>query len=142
VPNTNSRFCLVGGVDVDGDGVDNVNDDDDDGDLLPDVLEQQFGTNVLLADSDGDKVADGFEYRSALDLNSIALPFPGKRPYPNPLDSSDAGADFDGDGLRLHEEFRAWNATGRPFPLSYSDGDQTTGPATSPTTSRTPTPTA
>ncbi len=130
VPNTNSRFCLVGGVDVDGDGVDNIHDDDDDGDLLADVIEQQFGTNVLLADSDGDKVPDGFEYQSALDLNSIALPFPGKRPYPNPLDKADADTDFDGDGLKLREEFRAWNATGRPQPLSYSDGSQRTGGGT------------
>lgn len=127
VPNTNSRFCLVGGVDVDGDGVDNINDDDDDGDLLPDVVEQRFDTNVLLADSDGDKVPDGFEHQSALDLNSVALPFPGKRPYPNPLDGTDAAIDFDGDGLRLREEFRAWNVTGRPVPLSYSDGLQRSG---------------
>jgi hypothetical protein len=127
VPNTNSRFCLVGGVDVDGDGIENATDDDDDGDLMLDVLEQRFGTNVLLADSDGDKVPDGFEYLSALDLNSVALPFPGKRPYPNPLDKEDADADFDGDGMKLAEEFRAWNATGRPLPLSYSDGNQRTG---------------
>jgi hypothetical protein len=127
VPNTNSRFCLVGGVDVDGDGVDNMHDDDDDGDLLPDVDEQRFGTNVLLADSDGDKVPDGFEYQSALDLNSVALPFPDKRPYPNPLDKQDGNTDFDGDGMKLFEEFRAWNVTGRPVPLSYSDGTQRTG---------------
>jgi hypothetical protein len=130
VPNTNSRFCLVGGVDVDGDGVDNINDDDDDGDGLLDTIEQEFGTNVLLADSDGDKVPDGFEYQSALDLNSIALPFPGKRPYPNPLDKTDGTTDFDGDGMTLREEFRAWNVTGRPVPLSYSDGSQRTGGGT------------
>jgi len=92
-----------------------------------DGLEQRYGTNVLLADSDGDRVADGFEYLSALDLNSVALPYPGKRPYPNPLDKEDADADFDGDGLELGEEFRAWNVTGRPIPLSYSDGSQRTG---------------
>ena len=38
-------------------------------------------------------VEDGYEYQSALDLNhyprSIPLPYPGKRPYPNPLDPGD-----------------------------------------------------
>jgi hypothetical protein len=29
--------------------------------------------------------------------------------------------------MRLFEEFRAWNVTGRPVPLSYSDGTQRTG---------------
>ncbi len=42
-------------------------------------------------DTDGDGVSDGFEYESALDLNSRALPYAGKKPYPNPLDGSDAG---------------------------------------------------
>ena len=49
-----------------------------------------------LADTDGDSVEDGYEYQSALDLNhyprTAPLPYPGKRPYPNPLDPSDGEA--------------------------------------------------
>ena len=47
-------------------------DTDDDGDRLPDDLERQLGTDPLRADTDGDGVTDGFEYYSALDLNSAA----------------------------------------------------------------------
>jgi hypothetical protein len=61
-------------------------------------------------------VPDGFEYQSALDLNSVALPFPDKRPVPEPARQGGRGPDFDGDGMRLVEEFRAWNVTGRPVP--------------------------
>jgi hypothetical protein len=105
---------------------------DSDGDGLPDNLEVQIGTNPCNKDTDGDGVEDGFEYYSALDLNGNATPYPGKRPYPNPLDASDAGKDFDGDGLTMLEEFSAWNlyggrvlpsGPGQSFP--YSDGNQT-----------------
>ncbi len=51
---------------------------------------------------------DGYEYQPAVDLNhyptSPSLPYPGKRPYPNALDPSDAGTDYDGDGMELREE--------------------------------------
>lgn len=97
--------------------------DDADGDTLKDSIERKVGTNLLNADSDGDGIEDGFEYFSAKDLNGASLPFPGKRPYPNPLDPADADIDHDGDGLTLANEFRAWRFTGRPFPLSYSDGN-------------------
>jgi hypothetical protein len=65
------------------------------------------------------------------------LPYPGKRPYPNALDSSDKGTDYDGDGLTLGEEHKLWSRFagdgapfapgGRPSTLSnllYSDGLQ------------------
>ncbi len=97
--------------------------DDADGDTLKDSIERKIGTDPLKADSDRDGIEDGFEYYSAKDLNGASLPFPGKRPYPNPLDPADAGIDHDGDGLSLANEFRAWRYTGRPFPLSYSDGN-------------------
>ena len=80
---------------------------------------------------------DGYEYASARDLNDDEhqepnqnLPFPGKRPYPNPLDK-DANVDHDGDSLTLTEEYRLWKfALGRaPLAtdlnvLRYSAGEQ------------------
>ncbi len=142
IPSTDSPTCLVGSADSDNDGLANRDDPDDDGDLLPDTLEKQRGTNPLLFDTDGDGVSDGFEYYSALDLNSFAVPYAGKKPYPNPLDGSDANKDFDGDSLTLDEEYRAWSLSGRSVPLtSYSDGTQRTGGAPL-TTSRTSTTTA
>jgi hypothetical protein len=127
VPNPDSYFCLIGRVDIDGDGQRNDVDTDDDGDGISDARERQILTDPLMADTDGDGVTDGFEYYSALDLNSAALPFPGKRPYPNALDKDDADKDFDQDSLTLTEEFKAWLYTGAPFPLSYSDGTKYSG---------------
>lgn len=127
-PSTDSRTCLLGSADTDRDGVANRDDSDDDGDLLPDSLETRVRTNPLLADTDSDGVTDAFEYYSALDLNSFAVPYPGKKPYPNPLDGTDGDKDFDQDVLTLREEFRAWSYVGRSVPLtSYSDGTQRTG---------------
>ena len=126
-PNADARLCLVGSQDTDGDGIPNRDDTDDDGDRLPDDLERQLGTDPLRADTDGDGVTDGFEYYSALDLNSAAVPYPGKRPYPNALDKADGTTDFDGDGLSMAEEFKAWTYQGRPWPMTYSDGTQRSG---------------
>jgi hypothetical protein len=114
---------------------------DHDGDLLPNTLELAIGTDPCLEDTDSDQMTDGWEYWSAKDLNVKAVPYPGKRPFPNGLDPSDgapvgSGAssfDFDGDGLTTLEEFRAWRYTGRSFDparvtiglesvLGYSDG--------------------
>jgi hypothetical protein len=88
---------------------------DYDGDLLANSLELQLNLDPCLADTDGDGVEDGYEYQSALDLNHYPrtppLPYPGKRPYPNALDPSDGavgGTDYDGDGLKLREEFGMW----------------------------------
>jgi hypothetical protein len=111
---------------------------DHDGDLLSNSLELSIKTDPCLRDTDKDGVEDGFEFQSARDLNHYPadppLPYPGKRPYPNPLDSGDASTDYDGDGLLQREEFAAWMAfsadgaarSGRPSSLSltYSDGLQ------------------
>lgn len=115
-------------ADCDKDGVRDADDPDDDNDLTPDVQEQRYGTDRCRLDSDGDGVSDTFEIQSALDLNLRALPFPGKRPYSNPLDGSDPGFDFDQDGLTLAEEYALWLHTGGTLPLTYSDGDQDTNP--------------
>ena len=83
------------------------------------------------SDSDGDGVQDGYEFKSAQDLNddeyqqpNTYLPYPGKRPYPNPL-FADAGVDYDGDTLTLGEEYRCGRRR-HPHadPLYYSDGEQ------------------
>lgn len=113
---------------------------DHDGDLLANSLELAVGTDPCLADTDDDQMSDGWEYWSAKDLNVKAVPYPGKRPFPNALDPSDGGKgstssayDFDGDGLTTLEEYRAWRYTGSSFDESrltvglessvgYSDG--------------------
>jgi hypothetical protein len=114
-----------------------TNSADHDGDMLPNTLETQLKTDPCLTDTDGDTVKDGYEYKSAVDLNNDdyqepnqSLPYPGKRPYPNPLDPSDAGTDFDGDVLELVVEQGLWHASTNPSdrqldtPLTYSDGLQ------------------
>jgi hypothetical protein len=115
---------------------------DHDGDLLANASELGLGTDPCLSDTDGDSVEDGYEHQSALDLNHYPrtppLPYPGKRPYPNALDPGDGvpgGTDYDGDGLKLREEFLLWmgyssdgvGRGGHPTTLSgllYSDGLQ------------------
>jgi hypothetical protein len=118
--------------DCDNDGTPDASDADDDNDGLSDDLETAIKTNACAKDTDGDGVEDGYEYWSARDLNESALPYPGKKPYPNALDATDKDADFDGDGLTETEEYAAWNlyggralptGDGQTFP--YSDGNQT-----------------
>ncbi len=115
---------------------------DSDGDGLPDQLEVSLphALDPCKYDTDGDGVSDGFEYQSALDLNrtagtsSIPFPFPGKKPYPNPLDPSDANTDFDGDGLTLLEEYQGSKFLGYTnlSQIHYSDGKQMTVPTPAP----------
>jgi IPT/TIG domain-containing protein len=119
-------------ADCDKDGTPDASDSDDDNDFLTDVTEGQIHTDRCKKDTDGDGVEDGFEYFSAIELNSNNLPYPGKRPYPNPLDPSDTAFDFDGDGMALGEESAAWVKTGRPAQLTYNDGRQVTGPPQAP----------
>jgi hypothetical protein len=121
-------------ADCDKDGVPDTTDADDDNDGLSDATELAIGTSVCNSDTDGDGNDDTFEYYSALDLNGNALPYPGKRPYPNPLDPNDSQTDYDRDGLKGSQEFLAWvTYGGHTLPLNYSDGDQTTGPVSGPT---------
>ena len=112
---------------------------DEDGDMLDASLENALGLDPCKADTDGDGVPDGYEYQSAMDLNDDEyqqpnqnLPYPGKRPYPNPL-YADADVDYDGDGLpltpntaleRLRRSPGGSAAAGRLRHLLYSDGEQ------------------
>ncbi|MEA2292812.1 MAG: hypothetical protein QOE86_451, partial [Solirubrobacteraceae bacterium] len=125
--------------DCDGDGIKNKDETDADNDLLSNATENAIGTDSCNADTDGDGVPDGYEYQSAVDLNDDvyqspdgAVPYPGKRPYANPLDGTDAKTDYDGDGLSLKSEYNLWvyswnvaKTDARTLtPLSYSDGKQ------------------
>jgi IPT/TIG domain-containing protein len=111
--------------DCDGDGVKNSVDPDDDNDALTDDIEVAAHTDPCVSDTDGDAVGDGYEYFSAKDLNGAALPYPAKKPWPNPLDSADAKVDHDGDGLDLSDEFLLWKFYGNgAVPLNYSAGLQ------------------
>jgi hypothetical protein len=123
--------------DCDGDGQSNRVDTDDDNDLLADTYEKSLDLDGCKADTDGDKVEDGYELQSARDLNDDEqqtpnqyIPYPEKRPYPNGLDKTDGGTDHDGDDLTLLEEYQLWKVTlnaGAPRTLSqllYSAGEQ------------------
>jgi hypothetical protein len=121
--------------DCDGDKVKNAIDTDDDNDLLPDTVENKLKTDQCKFDTDGDGVADGYEYQSAVDLNdneyqapiNQIVPHPYKVPYPNAL-YADSDVDYDGDSLTLGEEFSLWKAYRNPAAglndLVYSDGNQ------------------
>jgi hypothetical protein len=76
-------------------------DADVDADGLTNGTELAYGVDPCTADTDHDGIIDGYEFFSAKDLNGAALPYPGKRPWPNPLDGSDVNYDFDGDGLTV-----------------------------------------
>src|SRR4051794_24809680 len=115
--------------DCDHDGIANTAETDDDNDLLPDTTEAKYRLDSCNPDTDGDGIEDGWEYYSALDLNSKAVPYPGKRPYPNPLDKNDATVDHDGDDLSEFDEYAAWvryggHKLGAGNDLLYSDGTQ------------------
>ena len=105
----------------------------DDDDKLPKSVELKYALDPCKKDTDGDGSEDGWEFWSARDLNGSSVPSLGKKAYPNPLDGSDTGVDFDGDFLTSKEEFNAWVSSGRSFdesrprwqsPLGYSDGAQ------------------
>ncbi|MFL5781844.1 MAG: Ig-like domain-containing protein [Thermoleophilaceae bacterium] len=124
-----------GAGDCDHDGIKNRDETDDDNDLIPDTVELgTTKTDECNADTDGDGVSDGYEWQSAKDMNDTTpfntpdagLPYPGKRPWPNPLDKSDANIDHDGDGLSMIEEYGLWQLTAHPLStaLTYSDGKQ------------------
>jgi IPT/TIG domain-containing protein len=106
---------------------------DQDADGMPNGIELAYGVDPCNPDTDGDGITDGYEYESARDLNAhdssvSGRPYPGSRPWPNPLDPSDAGDDFDGDGLTMGEEYTLWRYKGGTFPLTqYSDGSQSSG---------------
>ena len=89
--------------------------------------ELKYALDPCKKDTDGDGIEDGWEYWSAKDLNAEAVPFPGKKPYPNPLDGGDTGVDFDGDSLTSKEEFNAWVGSGRTSTRARPRGQSPAG---------------
>lgn len=113
-----------GSDDCDNDGVNDAVDTDDDNDLLPDTREAQVGTDLCRPDTDGDTVSDYYEVRVSDEFNGTpVLPFPGRKPYPNPLFNGDANTDHDGDGLTMFGEYNGWQYTKR-MDRFYSDANQ------------------
>ncbi|HEY6760804.1 MAG TPA: IPT/TIG domain-containing protein [Baekduia sp.] len=101
---------------------------DQDADGVTNGTEAAYHLDPCNPDTDGDTLEDGYEVDSALDLNGAAVPYPAKRPWPNPLDPTDVTYDFDGDGLSLAQEHELWQATKTGFPVrAYSDGTQNSG---------------
>lgn len=123
-------------ADCEQDGVLDDVDLDDDNDHMSDAFEQSIGTDRCKWDTDGDSMSDFWEYESALDLNLRALPYPGKRPYPNALDS-DLNVDYDGDGMLAWQEHAMWlRYAGGGTTLNYSDGAQVSDPGSGTTDDR------
>ena len=117
-------------ADCDGDKIPDDVDEDDDNDHMSDLFEAAIKTDRCNVDTDGDSLSDYWEYQSALDLNLRALPYPGKRPYPNPL-FADQDVDYDGDGMLAWQEHAMWVKYGnRSTHLNYSDGTQRSEPDT------------
>ena len=115
--------------DCDRDGLPDDLDIDDDNDHMSDAFEAGIATDRCKVDTDGDGLSDFWEYESALDLNLRALPYPGKRPYPNAL-FADENVDYDGDGMRAWQEHAMWVRYGNMGTvLNYSDGLQRSDPA-------------
>jgi hypothetical protein len=147
-PATSGLPPAEAGGDCDRDEISNAAESDDDNDLMSDALELDLGLDSCSPDTDGDQMQDAFEYWSAKDLNHKAVPYPGKKPYPNPLDASDGAIDFDGDTLTAGEEHFLWQRTGRDLllanagsadltsPLSYSAGTRTSRPYETPVVPR------
>ncbi|HEX8206178.1 MAG TPA: IPT/TIG domain-containing protein [Solirubrobacteraceae bacterium] len=119
----------AGPVDCENDGILDDVDTDDDNDHMTDAFEASIGTDRCKWDTDGDTLSDFWEYESALDLNLRALPYPGKRPYPNALDP-DLNTDYDGDGMQAWQEHVMWVRYGNMGTyLNYSDGAQVSEPS-------------
>jgi hypothetical protein len=129
--------------DCDHDGIKNKNEVDDDNDLIDDPVENgTTHTDPCKADTDADGISDGYEWQSAKDMNNTtpfnvsdaALPYPGKKPWPNPLDPTDKGIDHDGDGLSMDDEYQLFKFYGgNTLPLNYSDGLQVSKNVLAPT---------
>ncbi|HWH96377.1 MAG TPA: IPT/TIG domain-containing protein, partial [Baekduia sp.] len=62
---------------------------DRDADGLNNTTESAYKLDPCIADTDLDGMIDGYEFFSAIDLNGSAIPYPGTRPWPNPLDPTD-----------------------------------------------------
>ena len=67
----NVTLCILEPLDSDMDGTPDSSDPDDDNDQLPDTLEEQLGTNPILADSDSNGTLDGDEDSDSDGLSNL-----------------------------------------------------------------------
>ncbi len=125
-------------ADCDGDGIVNRVDTDDDNDLLSDTLEKLARARRVQRRQRRRRrrgrlrvpVGQGPQRRRGPERRTTYLPYPTKKPYPNPLDGTDADTDYDGDTLSLLDEYKLWKYTiahgaARTLtPLTYSAGEQ------------------
>ena len=99
------QFGGDGGVDLDGDGIENSIDTDDDNDGLSDDEEASLGTNPLVADSDGDGLQDGTELGRTTGTPDSFGGTVSFQPDADPTTTTDPlAADSDGDGLTDGQE--------------------------------------
>ena len=101
----NGDGVVDNGTDSDADGINNSSDQDDDNDGVDDVIENQRGTNPLLADSDGDGKDDKEEGATDSDGDGVI----------DALESS--SVDSDNDGVSDEQDKENNN------PKNDSDGD-------------------
>ncbi|WP_192498340.1 MBL fold metallo-hydrolase [Halorussus halophilus] len=94
-------------ADTDQDGIRDDREDPDD-ETLPNVLEQQYGTNPLAADTDTDNLTDAYEVNTT-ETNPIVPDSDSKRTRPDEAgnDRFDGREDFDADDLITSLEYDA-----------------------------------
>ena len=99
------QFGGDGGVDLDGDGIENSIDTDDDNDGLSDDEEASLGTNPLVGDSDGDGLQDGTELGRTTGTPDSFGGTVSFQPDADPTTTTNPlAADTDGDGLTDGQE--------------------------------------
>ena len=94
-------------VDTDGDGISDSREDPDE-ETLWNVLEQKYGTNPLIGDTDTDELTDAYEVNMT-DTNPLVSDSDSTRTVPDEAGNEllDGREDFDDDALRAALEYKA-----------------------------------
>jgi hypothetical protein len=115
---------MTDSVDTDNDGIPNIIDTDDDNDGLLDTDEATYGTNSLVADTDGDGLDDAIEVGFDGNLADYNPYHPTMNPTGTDLDAN--SSDTDGDALDDATEFDNTSGDEPVNPNGYpniADGD-------------------